>query len=113
MKPGDVVLVRFPQTDLQVGKLRPALALAIAPGRHADVLLVMITSRSYQAIPNFDEVIETSDKDFPETGLKSRSVLRLSRLVSVETSIVNARLGEISAERLRVVKQRVIDWLRK
>jgi mRNA interferase MazF len=45
MKPGDVVLLRFPQTDLQAGKLRPALVLALAPGRHADVLLAMITSR--------------------------------------------------------------------
>ncbi len=47
MKPGDVILVRFPQTDLQVGKLRPALVLAISPGRHSDVLLAMITSRPY------------------------------------------------------------------
>jgi hypothetical protein len=29
MKSGDVVLVRFPQTDLQTGKLRLALVVAI------------------------------------------------------------------------------------
>jgi mRNA interferase MazF len=57
MKPGDVVLVRFPQTDMQAGKLRPALVLAIAPGRHADVLLAMITSRLYQATSRLDEVL--------------------------------------------------------
>ncbi|MBA4380701.1 MAG: PemK family protein, partial [Anaerolinea sp.] len=68
MKPGDVVLVRFPQADLQAGKLRPALVLAIAPGRHTDVLLTMITSRSYQAISDFDEVIETTDADFAASG---------------------------------------------
>lgn len=32
MKPGDIVLIRFPQADLQVGKLRPALVIALAPG---------------------------------------------------------------------------------
>jgi mRNA interferase MazF len=52
MKPGDVVLIRFPQTDLEVGKLRPALVIAMAPGRHSDVLLAFITSRAYQEIPD-------------------------------------------------------------
>ena len=38
MKPGDIVLIHFPQTDLQAGKLRPALVVASTPGRYADVL---------------------------------------------------------------------------
>ncbi len=56
MKPGDIVLIRFPQADLQASKLRPALIVAIASGRHPDLLLGLITSRNYQAIPNFDEI---------------------------------------------------------
>ena len=32
MKPGDIVLIRFPQADLKSGKLRPALIIAISPG---------------------------------------------------------------------------------
>jgi len=111
MKPGDVVLVRFPQADLQAGKLRPALVLAIAAGRHADLLLAMITSRPYQVSPAFDEIVETTDADFVASGLKTRSVIRLSRLASIETAIINALLGEISAERLSSVKKRLIDWL--
>lgn len=113
MKPGDVVLVRFPQADLQAGKLRPALVPAIAPGNHSDVLLAMITSRLYQAIPEFDEIIEKQDADFSSSGLKVRSIIRLSRLASVQTSIINALLGEISAERLATLKKRVIDWLKE
>jgi len=30
MKPGDIVLVRFPQADLHTGKLWPALVIALA-----------------------------------------------------------------------------------
>lgn len=111
MKPGDTVLISFPQADLQAGKLRSALVLAISPGRHSDVLLAMITSRPYQAISGFDEVIEPTDRDYPDTGLKARSTVRLSRLATVETSIINAKLGEISVERLRDAKKRVIAWL--
>ncbi|RME40829.1 MAG: type II toxin-antitoxin system PemK/MazF family toxin, partial [Caldilineae bacterium] len=38
MKSGDIVLLRFPQADLAEGKLRPALVVALAPGRHPDLL---------------------------------------------------------------------------
>ena len=113
MKPGDVVLLRFPQADLAAGKLRPALVVAVAPGRYPDVLLSLITSRAYQQIPDFDEAIEPSAKDFKSSGLKARSVIRLARLVSVEETVINARLGEISAERLRRIKTRLMDWIGK
>lgn len=42
MKPGDIVLSRFPHADLKIGKLRPALVIAVAPVRHEDVLLAQI-----------------------------------------------------------------------
>ncbi len=113
MKPGDIVLLRFPQADLAAGKLRPALVAAIAPGRHPDILLSLITSRSYQELPDFDEVIALQDVDFKSSGLKVRSVIRLARLVSVEETAINARLGEISPERLRRIKTRLMDWMGK
>ncbi len=99
MKPGDTVLIRFPQADLKVGKLRPALVLAIAPGPHADLLLAMITSRIYQAVPDFDEIISPSDIDYATTGLKVRSVVRLARIATVAPSVINARLGNVSTKR--------------
>lgn len=113
MKPGDIVLIRFPQTDLKTGKLRPALVIAVAPGRHPDLLLALITSRTYQAIPKFDEIIDPSDADYSVTGLKARSVVRLARLASVESSIINARLGKVSSMRLQHIRKRLADWLQK
>ena len=60
MKPGDIVLIRFPQADLKSGKLRPALIIAISPSRHRDLLLALISSRLHQATLGFDEIINTS-----------------------------------------------------
>ena len=111
MKPGEVVLIRFPQTDLESGKLRPALIIAIAPGRHNDVLLALVSSRINQAIPNFDEIINRKDPDYLATGLKVPSVVRLSRLVTVADTIIDARLGGISSDRLERIKQHIIAWL--
>ncbi|MFQ5410421.1 MAG: type II toxin-antitoxin system PemK/MazF family toxin, partial [Anaerolineales bacterium] len=100
MSPGDLVLIRFPQADLRAGKLRPALVVAIAPGRHPDVLLALVTSRVYQAVPGFDEVVDPSAADYAATGLKVRSVIRLARLVTVDPAAIEARLGTISPGRL-------------
>ncbi len=112
MKPGDTVLIRFPQANLETGKLRPALVLAIAPGDHADLLLAMITSRIYQAVPDFDEIISPSDVDYRTTGLKVRSVVRLARIATVAPSVINARLGNISVKRLQEIRNRLSDWLK-
>jgi len=111
VKPGDIVLIRFPQADLTAGKLRPALIVAIAPGRHADLLLALITSSSHQIVPNFDEIIEPFAADYAQTGLKTRSVVRLARLTSVESSVINARLGAISKQRLTTVRKKLVDWI--
>jgi len=112
MNVGDIVLIRFPQADLKHGKLRPALVVAISPSRHPDLSLALISSQLHQATPNFDEIINLSDPDYITTGLKTASVIRLGRLTSVETSVISARLGRISSDRLRQIRKSLIDWLR-
>ena len=111
MKPGDIILIRFPQADLKQGKLRPALVVAISPSRHRDLLLALISSRLHQVTPEFDEIINPLDSDYMTTGLKVASVIRLGRLTTVEQSVINARLGCISPERLQHIKTILIGWL--
>ncbi|MBX3059961.1 MAG: type II toxin-antitoxin system PemK/MazF family toxin [Anaerolineae bacterium] len=113
MKPGDIILIRFPQSDLQAGKLRPALVVAVAPGRYKDLLLALITSHTAQAVPQFDEIIDPSDSDYTSTGLKIRSAVRLARLATVEPSVINARLGHIAPDRLQQIRKRLVNWLGK
>ena len=111
MSPGDIVLIRFPQADLQAGKLRPVLVVAVAPGRHPDLLVAMITSRAHQSVADFDEVIDVSDFDFDDSGLKATSYVHLARLMSIVPTVVNARLGSITPERLRRIRDRLAEWL--
>jgi len=47
---GQVVVFRFPQTDLEEGKLRPALLLSKLPGNYDDWLICMISSQTHQSI---------------------------------------------------------------
>jgi mRNA interferase MazF len=110
-KSGQVVVFRFPQTDLEEGKLRPALLLGKLPGEYDDWLICMISSQTRQHITGFDEIIQDSDEDFKQSGLKVASVIRVGRLAVVSGEILLGAIGEISNERLSRVKKNLSNWL--
>lgn len=109
-KSGQLVLFRFPQTDLVAGKLRPALLLAPLPSGRNDWLVCMVSSQINQAVEGVDEVI-SSDADFAHSGLKTSSVIRLTRLAVVSDSIFFGDIGEISGARLGDLKKRLAQWI--
>ncbi len=111
-KAGQIVLFRFPQTDLILGSLRPSLLIAPIPSSYDDWLVCMISTQIHQAIPDFDEIILKTDSDFAQTRLKSESVIRLSRLAVVSETIFVGKLGEISQTRLKNIKENLADWIR-
>jgi mRNA interferase MazF len=111
IKPGQVVLFRFPYTDLQGGKLRPTLLVAKVPGRFDDWLACAISTQLQQQVPDFDEVIREGDDDYAQSNLKSESLIRIGRLGVLEGSIFEGAIGEISTERLRRIKTRLTKWL--
>ncbi len=107
---GQIVLFRFPHTDLAQGKLRPALLLGRLPGQFDDWLICMISSQTRHYIEGFDEIVQPSDSDFGNSGLKVASVIRIGRLAVVGEELFGA-IGEIDSERMRRIKTRLADWL--
>ena len=108
---GQIVLFRFPQTDQQIGKLRPALIIRKSPGRYNDWLICMISTQLDQEISGFDEMIAASDSDFAESGLKAPSLIRVSRLAVVNGDIILGKIGQIDNLRLNRIKQNLSQWL--
>jgi mRNA interferase MazF len=90
---GDVVLTRFPFTDLTGAKLRPAIV--VSKGQIGDDLILMAVSSVLRADPETDYTIESSHPEFSSTGLRARSVLRAHKLAAVERSVVTRRLGRL------------------
>lgn len=111
MKPGKLALLRFPHVNLEEGKLRPVLLIARVPGDFPDWLVAMVSSQLEQAIPGVDEVIREEDVDFPASGLKQSSVIRIGRLAVVDTELFLGASGEISGERLAGIRRRIADWI--
>ena len=111
IKEGQIVLFRFPQTDLQQAKLRPALVLREVQGMYDDWLICMISSRIYQQQIDFDEVVSHADEDFRNSGLKTDSLIRVGRLAVVESKIFLGITGHISTQRLWRIKEKLSKWI--
>lgn len=111
MKPGAVVLFRFPQTDLSGGKLRPALWLGALPGRHGDALLCMISTRLHHEVPGFDEVLAPDADDYSHSGLKAPSLIRVGRIAVADPAVIEGVIGSIAPERFARIVSNLQSWL--
>jgi len=112
---GQIILFRFPQADLEAGKLRSALLLGKLLGDYDDWLICMISSQTRHYIPQFDEFIQENDQendsDFTQSGLKVASVIRVGRLAVDEGQILLGATGQISPERLQRIKNHLSEWI--
>jgi mRNA interferase MazF len=79
---GDVVVLPFPQSNLQTGKRRPALVAVNLPGN--DLILCQITSRTHRD----SHSISLDTNDFQTGQLMTRSYIRPNRLFTVEQSVI-------------------------
>ena len=102
---GDVVVVPFPFSDLSQAKRRPALVLATLTGD--DLILCQITSRSITD----RYAVEIDMEDFLSGSLSQVSNIRPNRLFTADRSIVLYKVGEISAEKLQMAIDGVVNIL--
>ena len=92
---GDIVLVPFPFTDLTARKVRPGVIVSPDP-QDVDVVVVFISSVSLPALALTDWVLPSSHPDFVLTGLKTTSVFRMGKLLTLHRSLILRKLGRVS-----------------
>lgn len=108
---GQLVLLFFPQTDQAVGTLRPTLVLRRLPGPYDDWLVCMISSRLRHEVSGLDEIVREIDPDFADTGLKTTSVIPVTRVAVVSADILHGAIGTLNEERLARIRTRVANWI--
>lgn len=101
MKKGDIILIPFPFTDLTDVKNRPALVLL---STELDVTISFITSQIKWQQPH-DVKIEADEVN----GLKKTSLIRLSKLTTIEKKLVIGKLGVLMDSELKRVNQGLIE----
>ena len=88
MQKGDIILIIFPFTDLSGNKLRPAFVLAETP---ADITVLFITTQlKWQE--NTDIILLPDNNN----GIKKQSLLRISKIATLDKTLVKGRLGFIN-----------------
>lgn len=110
MTGGELVLARLPQGDGQL-KARPALVLRLFPP-FGDVLLCGVSSQLRQAVVGFDEIMGAAAADFPASGLRVPSLIRLGYLAVLPQAQLMGEIGAISPERHRRLLQRLSDFIK-
>ena len=97
IKRGDVVLVPFPNSDLQTAKLRPALRIQI-DGLNtglAQIILAMISSNLSRANHKSRVLFETKTEQGKKSGLLFDSVVMTDNLATILTTNVNRIIGNL------------------
>ena len=100
-----VVLVPFPFDDLSGQKVRPAVCLTNPVGTHRHVVLAFITSTVPPLPEPTDILLTPGTPDFTATGLRVRSTLRLHRMVTVSTAIIQRQMGTLTPRVQALVQQ--------
>jgi mRNA interferase MazF len=94
----DVILVPFPFTDLSTTKVRPATIVS-KESQGRDIIIAFISSVIPQRETNHtDVVLMMDDPGFAETGLRRNSVFRMSKLITIERSLIMRRLGRVPSD---------------
>ncbi|MHC4197452.1 MAG: type II toxin-antitoxin system PemK/MazF family toxin [Planctomycetota bacterium] len=112
MKRGDVVLIRFPFTDLSSTKVRPALIISNENynSKQDDVVLLLITSNVSRVSPD-DGILDSNDTEFKDTGLKQTSAFRVGKIQTLNKKLINSRLGLVGSNTLSKIEVRLRNLL--
>lgn len=104
---GDIVVLNFPFSDLSGYKKRPALVVSTLIGD--DLILCQITTKQSR---NDKYAINLENKDF-ETGKlpKDDSIIRTNVLFTGDKELILKKVGSISKNKLKEVRQKIIDIL--
>jgi mRNA interferase MazF len=104
MEKGDLLLIPFPFTDLSGSKNRPALVLV---NGEIDVTLAFISTQL-----KWKEDTDVILKPTKENGLKTESIIRLSKLATIDKELAIGKLGEIDTKTRKQVNKNLIEILR-
>jgi mRNA interferase MazF len=106
MTKGKIVLVPFPFDDLSMTKVRPAVCLTEPIGHHRHVVLAFISSQSLSELQT-DVLLDPKQSDFIITGLRVPSIIRLHRVMTVSTDLIQRELGELSPRSMAEVTEKL------
>ena len=87
-----IVLIDFDFTDVNKSKLRPALILTNS-NKYEDFIVAAITSKIPTNPEKGDVILKSDDKNFYKTGLEVTSLIKLTKIATVNSRRIKGELG--------------------
>ncbi len=104
-KPGDLVGIPFPYTDLTTKKRRPVLVIT-SPDQRGDFMGLAVTTamKEKRAIPIEQDSLATGN-------LPKRSLIRYDKLFTLSSTTVMKVYGSVKGDVFREIQERLCDYL--
>jgi mRNA interferase MazF len=101
---GEVVLVRYPFSDLSGAKVRPAVIVS-APHVSRDVFIIPLTSRIATLLPG-----EFALQEWSNAGLNVATAVKRG-VYTVQEDLIVQRVGNLSASDIASLNSSLRSWM--
>ena len=95
---GDIILVKFPFTDLKKSKKRPVLVVKSSSDMN-DIVCFQITSNSEQT-----NLLKIDNNDLDNSTLSLKSFIKYDKCFTINSEIVDKKIAKVNSHLLRELK---------
>ncbi|MBI4024031.1 MAG: type II toxin-antitoxin system PemK/MazF family toxin [Verrucomicrobia bacterium] len=102
-QPGEIVIAAFPFSTFTGEKRRPCVVLAACDSPNDFVVAFITTTLTVAQLPSAT-LISPNHRAWKQTGLKTTSVIRADKLVTLNDSIISGAIGALPPDVLAAVR---------
>jgi mRNA interferase MazF len=103
-----ILKIKIPFIDTNHNKPRPVLELSSPSDEHNNFQVAYITSKEPEKNYLTDILIDSNHSDFEMTGLIKTSYIRLSKIFTIDVSMVDLVIGDLPADLNQTLNQILI-----
>jgi mRNA interferase MazF len=104
IRPGDIILIPFPYSDLTDVKVRPAMVICSTKDKYKDLVLAAISSHKETSL-TISEIPIAPDAS---NKLRRSSVLKVDRIFTLKKENSIARIRKLSVTDLKLFKHKFV-----
>ena len=105
-QPGEIVLAAFPFTSPTGAKRRPCLVLAAGDSADDFVVAFITTTLASAQLPSAT-VVSPNHPAWKQSGLKTASVIRVDKLLTLNSAVFSGAIGILPPGVLAVVRSKL------
>ena len=111
IKPGDIVLFKYPYTDYSGEKRRPVVIIAERPDFENEFLTTFLTSQTSDFNKKWDIELDPESKRDHKTNLKKKTLIKTTKLMIISYSRLAGKIGHVDISVLAQAKENIKRWL--